>query len=121
MLLVEVDNEEDLDGILVKKYPICQRSRERFKVGAVLVQRGVVICVGNNSSKTHPRFGSKSPYKTLHAEGSVLYNANKLGIDTKGTTMYIFRENYRNSKPCRDCQKLIREAGVSKVIYTNIL
>jgi len=46
-----------------------------------------------------------------HAEANLLANANQLGIQTKGATMYC------TNKPCGECAKLISRAGIKEVGY----
>lgn len=94
------------------------KSRLKFKIGAAIVdKKGRILAVGHNSTKTHPHFGSKAPWKTMHAEGNVLYSCAKLGINPAGMTMIIYRKGGL-CKPCPDCQKLIERYKIKKVIYT---
>jgi deoxycytidylate deaminase len=119
MELIAISNpdEDHLTWAVLKE--TADKSIMKFKIGAALVKRGKILAVGHNSKKTHPRFGSKKEFMTMHAEGNLLYNAEKLGIDTKGCTIIVYRRNWLNSKPCESCQKLIKKSGISKVIYTN--
>lgn len=119
MELIEVTNVDESDPIWSLVVGQARKSTMKFKIGSALVKRGRVLAVGNNSVKTHPRFGSKKDYMTMHAEGALLYNCKKLGIDPRGGTMIVYRKNGLNSKPCPSCQKLIEKAGIAKVIYTN--
>ena len=103
-------------GVLENKI---QDSPMRFKLGAILIKKGRVVAVGNNHRKTNPRYGVKADFMTLHAEGDLLYSCYKLGIDTRKTTMIVYRKNGKLARPCIHCQKLIEKAGIKKVIYTN--
>lgn len=118
MELIEA-NVEESDLIWATLKDVAGKSKMKFKLGAAIVKRGKVLVVGNNSSKTHPKFGSKDNYMTMHAEGNALFNAKKLGIDVKGAMMVVYRKNWLCAKPCDSCQKLIKNAGIKKVIYTN--
>lgn len=119
MDLVEVNSVDETDPIWGLAMSMASKSRMKFKLGAVIFRRGKLIGFGYNSYKTHPTFGSKEHYKTLHAEGDALYCAKKLGNDTEGATMIIYRVNNRNAKPCQYCQQMLKKAGIKKVIYTN--
>lgn len=119
MQLVEVTNSEDPDPMWATLKGVADKSIMKFKIGAAIVKRGRLLSIGHNSTKTHPKFGSKKNFMTLHAEGAAIYNANKLGIDVKGATIIIYRRNWLNSKPCESCQRLIEKAGIAKIIYTN--
>ncbi len=49
---------------------------------------------------------------TEHAERNAIYNAARVGIATKGCTMYI---NWEPS-PCDDCSRAIVQSGITTVI-----
>jgi dCMP deaminase len=49
--------------------------------------------------------------RTIHAEVRVILNAAKLGVCTKGATLYSIL------KPCFQCTKVIIAAGISKIVY----
>lgn len=105
----------DPDGIAVN---LATKSPVDFKLGAIICnKRGRVVAWGYNTLKSHPTFGSGF-LKTLHAESAALYCAHKLGIDVKGMSMFIFRRNNCISKPCKDCQKLLKSYGIRKVYYS---
>ena len=118
MILQEASEDDLSDPCMKAAISAALESNLKFKIGAALVRRGRLLCVGHNQTKTHPRYGSKSPYHTLHAEGDCLWSADKLGISTIGCTLYVYRRNNLNSKPCPDCLKLIQLCGIRKVIYT---
>jgi len=46
-----------------------------------------------------------------HAERNAIYNAARIGVSTKGTTMYM-----SCGMPCTDCARAIVQAGI-KTIY----
>lgn len=48
-----------------------------------------------------------------HAEANCIANAARLGIKTKGTTMYV-----TCGVPCKNCLALIRNAGILEVVVT---
>ncbi len=67
-------------------------------VGAVIVKDGRIIGEGY-----HERFGQ------LHAERNALANCTE---DPKGATMYV------TASPCIECAKLIIQAGIKRVVYS---
>lgn len=119
MELLEVNTVDESDPTWATLKEVAGKSELRFKMSAAMIHRGRIIAVSSNSSKTHPRFGSKSKYKTLHCEGNLLWTCEKLGIDPKGMTMIVYRKNALNAKPCKDCEALIKKHKIKKVIYTN--
>jgi deoxycytidylate deaminase len=50
----------------------------------------------------------------LHAEQNVITYAAKRGIATDGCTLYI------THSPCKECAKLIVQAGIVRVVYSNL-
>jgi deoxycytidylate deaminase len=119
MLLIESTSIDESDPIWAIAVSESSNSPMKFKLGAVVVKRGKVLGFGYNNSKTHPKFGSKDNFKTMHAEGSALYCAKKLGNNVAGATMIVYRRNGLISKPCNSCEKMLKDAGIAKVIYTN--
>lgn len=94
------------------------KSKHRFKLGAAIARKNKVLVTAHNSTKTHPIWGSGA-YNTLHAETYAIYKAVRSGIDLKGTTIYVYRENNNLAKPCPCCAKMIQKYGISKVVYSH--
>ena len=96
-----------------KQYRIIQllisyalESNLHYKHAACLVRGGKIIKIGINS-----------PF--IHAEEKILKYKNK------GVTLYVIRIIVsdgeivlKESKPCRDCSKLINDYGIKKVVYS---
>jgi len=51
---------------------------------------------------------------TLHAEANAITHAANEGISLKGTTIYV------TMSPCKDCAKLIAQAGIVRVVYKDV-
>lgn len=92
-------------------------SNVRFKLGAVLVKKGKIILSSYNIRKTHPKFGC-GRYGTLHAESRLILKAINKGIDVHSCSVYVYRKDNRNSKPCKDCEKILKKFKVKKVCYS---
>ena len=93
------------------------RSTHRFKLGAAIAKKKKVLVTACNTCKTHPKYGSGN-YDTLHAESHAIYKAIRQGIDIRGATIYVYRENDNLAKPCSCCMRLIREHGIKDVVYS---
>ena len=96
-----------------------KKSKSRFKMGAAIAKGNKVLVKAHNNRKTHPKFGSGA-FNTLHAESNVIYKAIRQGVNLKGTTIYIFRENNNLAKPCPCCMGLIHKYGIKEVVYSGI-
>lgn len=97
-------------------------STARCRHGAIISKGGRVLARGHNSYRTHPKWGS-GPLKTLHAEAAAIRRAVSQGIDVRGATIFVVRNDNngggRMSKPCKGCQAFIEQYGISKIVYTD--
>ena len=94
----------------------------RAKVGCVIVKNSNVISFGYNGTPSgmdncceetiDGKLVSKS--EVLHAESNAILKATKMGFSTDGATMYV------TLSPCKDCAKLIIQAGIKKVVYSEL-
>jgi deoxycytidylate deaminase len=91
---------------------------KKFRVGAVLVQKGRAISVGFNQLKSHP--ASKSRDNLIHAEFNCLHGLDK--DITRGAKVFValLRKSGRQglAKPCKDCIALLKEYEVGEVYFT---
>lgn len=99
-----------------------EKSEEKKKHGAIVVKSGRVVGSGFNKFKNHPDLIPENLIKvhcSRHAEEVAIHEAGK---NAKGAILYVARVNNqgidRNSKPCEECSKLIKNSGIKKVIYT---
>jgi deoxycytidylate deaminase len=116
MILQETDDLSDPCMLLAAKE--AGKSQLRFQLGAV-IKRGKTRVAAYNVNKTHRTFGC-GRYQTLHAESHCILKAIKRGIDLSTSVLYVFRMHGLNSRPCQDCQALIKRFRIKKVIYTNV-
>lgn len=99
-----------------------EKSVEPSRHGAVIARRGVLLSWGWNKNKTHP---AATVYysKCIHAELAAIIGINK--VDLSGADIYVARkmrskgEPLGMSRPCKPCMKMIREAGIRRVYYTD--
>lgn len=93
-----------------------------YHLAAILRRKGKVIKICENTDKTHPRFKRQYSDGTwgshMHAEMSVLRFARP------GDIIEVIRfkkcdHKWSMAKPCSLCMTYMREAGISKVRYTN--
>jgi len=93
---------------------------ERASVGAVIALDGRIISsgyVGAPSGLPHCREvgcdigDSGGCRRTVHAETNAVAFAARAGIPTAGSTIYV------THSPCRECAKIILNAGIERVVY----
>ena len=89
---------------------------ERKKVGSLIVKDRMIISDGYNGTpsgfenKCEDENG-KTHWYVLHAEANALLKLASSTQSAKGATLYI------TLSPCKECTKLILQAGISKVVY----
>jgi dCMP deaminase len=88
----------------------------RKQVGALIVKDRMIIADGFNGTPTgFPNACETDTGEThwyvLHAEANAITKLARSNNSAQGATLYI------TLSPCRDCAKLIHQAGISRVVY----
>ena len=94
----------------------------RKKVGCLIVKDGQIISDGyngtpagyDNNCEYETRFGYETRPEVLHAESNALMKLAKSTNSSKDSTIYL------TMSPCFECAKLIIQAGVKRVVYSEI-
>lgn len=89
---------------------------QRKKVGAIIVRDNMIIsdgyngtpsgfdnCCENDNGETH--------WYVLHAEANAILKVAKSTNNCRGATLYL------TLSPCKDCSKLVLQAGISRVVF----
>lgn len=91
---------------------------DRKQVGALIVRDRMIISDGYNGTPTgydnccEDKEGDTLWY-VLHAEANALTKIAKSNHNADGATLYI------TLSPCKECSKLILQAGINRVVYIN--
>lgn len=89
----------------------------RRKVGALVVKDRMIISDGYNGTPTgfenicEDDNNTSKPY-VLHAEANAITKLAKSANSSDGATLYV------TASPCIECAKLIIQAGIKRVVYT---
>ena len=87
----------------------------RRKVGALIVKNTQIISDGYNGMPSgfdnSCEIENKTKWEVLHAEANAILKCAKHGNSCDGATLYL------TMSPCRDCSKLIHQAGIVRVVY----
>ena len=98
--------------------------------GAVAIYGNKVIAYGWNSEKLSPMqakyntrtrgFDGHKYRSTIHAEMMVVNKIKYLDIDFSQVRIFVWRgQDFPElSKPCKACEKAMRDLGIRKVFYT---
>jgi deoxycytidylate deaminase len=110
---------EDLPSFLRLARNISKHSTFKIKMGAVLASNGHPISVGFNKTKYCSKY-SHLQEQSLHAEMVCLKTSGKDYIGK--SSIYVFRQTKNGepamAKPCKNCQKRLKEAGIETMIYS---
>lgn len=89
----------------------------RRQVGAILVKDRMIISDGYNGTPSgfenvcEDENGVTKPY-VLHAEANAITKVAKSSNSSLGATLYV------TASPCVECAKLIIQAGITRVVYS---
>ena len=92
---------------------------DRRKVGALMVKERTIISDGYNGTPAgfenvcEDEAGVTKPY-VLHAEANAITKVARSGNSSQGATLYI------TASPCLDCAKLIIQAGITRVVFSDL-
>lgn len=91
---------------------------KRRQVGALLVKDRMIISDGYNGTPSgfenvcEDENGVTKPY-VLHAEANAISKVAQSGNSSRGATLYV------TASPCMECAKLIIQAGITRVVYSD--
>lgn len=92
---------------------------QRKKVGAIIVKDRMIISDGYNGTPSgfenccEDDEGTTKWY-VLHAEANAILKVARSTQSCEGATLYI------TMSPCKDCSKLIHQAGVTRVVFETL-
>ena len=90
---------------------------KRRKVGALIVKEKMIISDGYNGTPAgfenicEDEDNHTFPY-VLHAEANAITKVARSNNSSEGATLYV------TSSPCIECAKLIIEAGIRRVVFS---
>ncbi|MCB9168953.1 MAG: dCMP deaminase family protein [Flavobacteriales bacterium] len=88
----------------------------RKQVGALIVKEGMIISDGYNGTPTgfpndcEDENGSTHWY-VLHAEANAIMKVARSTNNAKNATLYL------THSPCKECSKLVLQAGIKRLVY----
>lgn len=89
----------------------------RKKVGAIIVKNDMIISDGYNGTPSGfdnccENQNGETHWYVLHAEANAILKVAKSTNNCEGATLYL------TLSPCKDCTKLILQAGIKRVVYS---
>ena len=91
---------------------------KRKQVGAIIVKDHIIISDGYNGTPSGfdnccENHEGDTHWYVLHAEANAILKLARSHNRGVGSTLYI------TLSPCKDCSKLILQAGIKRVVYIN--
>ncbi len=113
------DKQAALDGRYIRMAKIWAENSycKRRQVGALLVKNNTIISDGYNGTPAgfknvcEDEDGHTLPY-VLHAEANAITKIARSGNSSEGATLYV------TTSPCIECSKLIIQAGIARVVFS---
>jgi len=92
---------------------------KRRQVGAIIVKDKMIISDGyNGTPEGFENICEDENYKTkpyvLHAEANAITKVAKSNNSSENSTLYI------TTSPCMECSKLIIQAGIKRVVFSDL-
>ncbi|MBQ3634496.1 MAG: dCMP deaminase family protein [Bacteroidales bacterium] len=90
---------------------------KRLQVGALMVKDKMIISDGYNGTPSgfenncETEENTTKPY-VLHAEANAITKVARSNNSSQGATMYV------TASPCLECAKLIIQAGIVRLVYS---
>ena len=111
--------QSDLDKRYIRMAAIWSENSycQRRKVGALIVKDKMIISDGYNGTPSgfenicEDDNNVTKPY-VLHAEANAITKIARSNNSSDGATMYV------TASPCIECAKLIIQAGINRVVYS---
>ena len=90
----------------------------RKQVGALIVKDGMIISDGYNGTPTgFPNTcedeGGLTHWYVLHAEANAITKVARSANNARNSTLYL------THSPCKECSKLVLQAGIKRLVYAN--
>lgn len=91
---------------------------KRKQVGALIIKNGMIISDGYNGCPSGfenncEDENGETKWYVLHAEANAILKVAKSTQNCKGATLYL------SMSPCKECSKLILQAGISRLVFLN--
>lgn len=91
---------------------------KRKQVGAIIVKDKIIIADGFNGTPSGfpnccENENGETHWHVLHAEANAILKLARSNNRGNNSTLYI------TLSPCRDCSKLVLQAGIKRVVYMN--
>lgn len=98
-------------------------SEWRYKVGAVIFKKNIIVSTGFNQNRYVAGISEKyCSFVTNMCAEKIAIHSSKV-IDISGCDILVVRitngGNIAMAKPCRSCRELIREVDLRRIFYTD--
>ena len=109
---------KDLPNSIIKlAIKLSEKSEMRYHLSAILFDKKYnIINTGYNRWLCCGHYDIKPLHSSIHAEEDAIIGCSRREL--YNASIFVFRKNFKNAKPCYNCMKLIKHAGITKIYYT---
>lgn len=119
--MIDCEKQQILDERYIRMARIWGENSycKRRQVGALLVKEKMIISDGFNGTPAgfenvcEDENGRTKPY-VLHAEANAITKVARSNNSSEGATLYV------TCSPCIECAKLIIQAGIKRVVFSEL-
>ncbi len=91
---------------------------KRKRVGAIIVKDATIIADGYNGTPTGfendcEDGNGETKWYVLHAEANAILKVARSSNKANGATLYL------TNSPCKDCSKLVLQAGIKRLVFVD--
>lgn len=117
---VDLGKQAMRDRRYLRMATVCSENSycKRRQVGALIVRDNMIISDGYNGTPSgFPNVCEENnvtfPY-VLHAEANAITKVARSNNSSEGATLYV------TASPCMECSKLIIQAGIKRVVFSDL-
>lgn len=105
------------DSIIQLAIKLSEKSTMRYHLSAIVFdKKHNIINTGYNRWLCQGHYNEKPLHSSIHAEEDAIIGCSRREL--YNSSIFVFRKNFQNARPCYNCMKLIKNAGITKIYYS---
>ena len=105
------------ESIIKLAQKLSEKSTMKYQLGVVIFNKSRIINTGYNRWLVVGRPTKSHNHTSIHAELDAIVGCSRQEL--WGSSIFVFRKNFRLAKPCKSCMKVIEAVGIKTVFYTD--
>ena len=96
---------------------LSEKSEMRYHLSAIIFDKKYnIINTGYNRWLCCGHYDIKPLRSSIHAEEDAIIGCSRREL--YNASIFVFRKNFGNAKPCHNCMKLIQHAKIKQIYYS---